>query len=396
MKFRKLGRIALASVASVAAAMGMTACAPSNTIDFLYVTSSARNPGQIDAYLVDSMAGALEELPDGPYPSGGRNPVADATTPNGKYPYVINHDDNTVVDYATGTDGKLYPQRTCNLPGSYPMQLTVNPAGTFLYIVETYAPNYSTNVPGPGALVVMPIGVDGLLGVGGGTCIPVPNGENQFFPLGNNPVGVNVLKNGKYLYVVNENDATIAAYQITASGGVSPLGTYPVGVLPNALASDPTNRFMYVTDGASNQLVGFLIQTDGTLLVMQLPFATDQFPDAVTVEPRGYYLYVANYNSNDISSYDIDLSTGNATQTSGSGTYAVDTGPDCILVEPSEARYVYTTNYLGDTVSGVALNPDTGALSAVENSPFKAQPQPTCEAAITHGNHAISVVQPVP
>ncbi|MGC2398440.1 MAG: 3-carboxymuconate cyclase, partial [Acidobacteriaceae bacterium] len=112
------------------------------------------------------------------------------------------------------------------------------------------------------------------------------------------------------------------------------------------------------------------------------------------VDPRGIYVYVANYNGNDVSAYTIDRATGNATQIAGTTTYSVDTGPTCVLIEPAEARYIYTTNFLGNTVSGLKLNPATGALAGVQNSPFEAAGQPTCSAAIAHGNHAIEVIQP--
>jgi 6-phosphogluconolactonase len=394
MKFSKFGRMVLASVVSLGLGFGLTACGPSNTIDFLYVTSSKANPGQINVYKVDSQAGALIPIPDSPYPSGGRNPVADVASANGKNLYVINHDDNTVVEFAIGTDGKLYPQQTCNMPGSYPMQLAINKAGTYLYIVETYQPNYSTNIPGPGALVVFPVNANGQLGATSSLCTPIANGNNAFFPLGNNPVAVNVTANNSYVYAVNETDATISAFQVGSSGALTLINTYPVGVAPNAIASDPTSMFLYVTDGAANQMIGFLIQLNGSLINMQTPFKTDILPDAVEVDPRGIYVYVANYNANDVSAYTIDRANGNATQISGSTTYAVDTGPLCILIEPSEGRYVYTANFLGNTVSGLYLNPATGALSAVQNTPFKAAAQPTCSAAITHGNHAIEIVQP--
>ena len=394
MKFSKVGRIALASVVTLGLGFGVTACGPSNTIDFLYVTSSKQNPGQINVYKVDSEAGALIQITDSPYSSGGRNPVADVTSPNGKNLYVVNHDDNTVVEFAIGTDGKLYPQQTCNMPGSYPTQMAVNKAGTYLYIVETYQPNYSTSIPGPGALVVFPINANGQLGATGSLCTPVANGTSAFFPLGNNPTGVNVLASGGYVYAVNQSDATLSAFQVGSSGALTLIGTYPVGVAPNALASDPTNKFLYVTDGAANQMIGFLIQINGTLVNMQTPFKTDNLPNSVQVDPRGIYVYVANYNANDVSAYTIDRGTGNATQISGTAAYAVDAGPICVLIEPAEARYVYTANFLGNTVSGLALNPATGALSAVQNTPFKAQGQPTCSAAITHGNHSVEVVQP--
>jgi 6-phosphogluconolactonase len=221
MKLSKFGRIALLSLASLGVGFGVTACGPSNTIDFLYVTGSKQNPGQISVFKVDSEAGNLHQIPDSPYGSGGRNPVADVTSPNGKNLYVINHDDNTIVEFAIGTDGKLYPQQTCNLPGSFPMQLAVNPAGTYLYVVETYQPNFSTSIPGPGALVVFPLNANGQLGATSSLCQPVSNGTSTFFPLGNNPVAANVLANGNFVYAVNQNDRTIAAFQVGSDGSLT-------------------------------------------------------------------------------------------------------------------------------------------------------------------------------
>jgi 6-phosphogluconolactonase (cycloisomerase 2 family) len=390
MKLSKSGRIALASVVSLGLGFGATACGPSNTIDFLYVTASQQNPGQISVYKVDSEAGILYQITDSPYGSGGRNPVADVASPNGKNLYVVNHDDNTVVEFAIGTDGKLYPQQTCNLPGSYPSQLAVNKAGTYLYIVETYQPNFSLSIPGPGALVVFPINANGQLGATSSLCQPVPNGTNAYFALGNNPTSVNVLANGNFVYAVNESDATIAAFQVGSDGGLSSIGLFKVGTNPNALASDPAGKFLYVTDGATNQMYGFQVQSNGSLVMMAKPFQTDNLPIAVAVDPRGIYVYVANFNANDVSAYSIDPSTGNATPLAGSSIYAVGNGPLCLLIEPSEGRYIYTANFLSNTVSGLALNPASGGLSAVQNTPFGAAQQPTCTAAITHGNHTVS------
>jgi len=394
MKFSRIGRTALASVVSLGLGFGVIACGPSNTIDFIYVTSSKATPGQINVFRVDSEAGALIPIPGSPYPSGGNNPVADVTSPNNQNLYVVNHDTNSVVTFTIATDGSLSQQQSCPTPGGSPIQLAINKAGTYLYVVETYQPNHSATNPGPGALVVFPINANGQLGATGSSCTPVSNGANSFFAVGNNPVGVNVTANNTYVYVTNENDATLSAFQVNSGSVLSSIGTYTVGVAPNALASDPTSKFLYVTDGAANQMIGFLIQINGTLIAMQTPFKTDILPDSVQVDPRGIYVYVANYNANDVSAYTIDRANGNATQISGAGTYSVDTGPTCILIEPAEARFVYTTNFLGNTVSGLSLNPATGALAAVQNTPFKATGQPTCSAAITHGNHAIEVIEP--
>ena len=85
MKFSKLGRIALASVVTLGLGFGVTACGPSNTIDFLYVTSSQQNPGQINVYKVDSEAGALIPIPDLASVSGARHTewIPDGIAPTG-------------------------------------------------------------------------------------------------------------------------------------------------------------------------------------------------------------------------------------------------------------------------------------------------------------------------
>src|ERR1700684_2543728 len=176
MTFSKFGRIALASVVSLGLGFGAIACGPSNTIDFVYVTSSKQNPGQITVYRVDSEAGALIPIPTSPYSSGGANPVADVTSPNGKNLYVVNHDSNAVVVFAISTDGSLSQQQSCTTPGTFPTQLAINTAGTYLYVVETYQPGFSANKPGPGALVVFPINANGQLGATATPCQPVANG----------------------------------------------------------------------------------------------------------------------------------------------------------------------------------------------------------------------------
>src|ERR1700691_128759 len=157
MKLSKFGRIALASVVTLGLGFGVTACGPPNTIDFLYVTSSKNNPGQINVYKVDSQAGALIPIANSPYSSGGQNPLADVTSANGKNLYVVNHDSNSVVVFAISTDGSPSQQQSCATPGTFPTHLAINTAGTYLDVVATYQPSYNANTPGPGALVVFPI-----------------------------------------------------------------------------------------------------------------------------------------------------------------------------------------------------------------------------------------------
>ena len=416
MKLRKSGRVLLATAASFGIGLGLTSCSPSNTVDYVFVTASKNNPGQISVYRVDSESGALTQIPDSPYPSGGRNPVAAVTSPNGNNLFVLNHDDNSIVQFAIGTDGKLYPQQTCNTPGAEPVALTINTAGTFLFVVDFFSPEtpggpvYSSANPGPGDLVVYP--VDPTSGsLGGGNCTPVTqtyidaNNATQtttYVPVGFTPTGVNVLANGNSVFVAAQNAlptgvntlGEVDAFNVS-SGVLSNVTKYPTGTAPSAIASDPTSRFLYVTDSRQNQLITYTILSTGILNPsLNPPVKTDTFPVAVTVDPRGQYIYVANYNAADISAFAINQSTGTPSAVAGATSYATGAGPSCVLIEPALGRFIYTANFIDNTVSGLELNPNTGTLTANQNSPYLAAGQPTCAAAIPHGNHSTQSTSP--
>jgi 6-phosphogluconolactonase len=93
-------------------------------VDFVFVTSSKaagpNNYGEIDVFEVNSESGFMRQIPTSPFPSGGRNPVAEAVSTDNTNLYVVNQDDNTIVQFVIGNDGKLYPQNTVNTPGSSP------------------------------------------------------------------------------------------------------------------------------------------------------------------------------------------------------------------------------------------------------------------------------------
>jgi 6-phosphogluconolactonase len=399
MKFRKSGQALLAAAVSIGIGLGITSCGESNTIDYLFVTASKNNPGQIAVYRVDQESGALTQIPDSPYNFPGRNPVAEVTSPNGSSLYVAYHDDNTIVQHNIGTDGKLYPANTITPPGTEPVALGINAAGTFLFVVQTFQTGFSDSQPGPGALVVYPINADGTLGT------PVNNGNLPYWPLQFNPSSVNLPVKDNFVYVVNTNTAsqagTISAFQLNPTSGaltvindpVTGGNVFPAGVSPTASASDPTSRYLYVTDTATNQLIAYGIQSTGVITPVQNgPFKTDVFPDAVTVDFTGQYIYVANYNSNDISAYTINQGTG-APSSLATNTFPTKTGPTCVLIEPAFGRYLYTSNFLDSSITGYQLNPNSGLLTGTENNPYPTAGQPTCTAAVTHGNHASQHVQ---
>jgi 6-phosphogluconolactonase (cycloisomerase 2 family) len=243
----------------------------------------------------------------------------------------------------------------------------------------------------------------------------VTNGSLPYWPVEFAPTSVNVSANGSFVYVANANtnnntattkQGTMLGFSV-GSGGVLTALANPnpgttltaselayAGVQPSASASDPTSRFLYVTDAASNEMYAYTIGANGALTALTNgPFATGVFPDGITIDPSGTYIYVSNYNSNTISPYQIAQSTGAPSALAGAASYPTKTGPMCILIEPAFGRFLFTANFLDSSVTGYQLSPNTGALTGTENSPYPAAGQPTCAAAVSHGNHPGEHVQ---
>ena len=85
MKLNKSSQLLLVSAVSLLVASVLTACG-TLTVDFVYVTSAkAAGPnsyGEVDVFEVNSESGFMRPIKTSPFPSGGRNPVAEAVSPD--------------------------------------------------------------------------------------------------------------------------------------------------------------------------------------------------------------------------------------------------------------------------------------------------------------------------
>ncbi len=66
-------------------------------------------------------------------------------------------DDNNIVQFVIGNDGKLYPYNTVNTPGVFPLAIAANASN--LVVVDTYQPlpTCSTAAPCSGSIAVFPL-----------------------------------------------------------------------------------------------------------------------------------------------------------------------------------------------------------------------------------------------
>jgi len=416
MKFSKPRQLVLVIAVGLLAAAYLTACA-TRTIDFVYVVSSAptvTGNGQIQPFAVDSMSGALRNAAPS-VSSGGPNPIAEVVSPDYNHLYVANQGNSTIVHFAVNSDSSLTAKDTLTLSteGNTPVALAVNTAGTLLYVLSAYQPGCNSPNNCSGALSVYPL-TNGNIGS------PVANGSLNYWPLALSsypsdmlvPTGIAVLADGSAVYVTaydqstktitNGNSALSSANPgyifsfATGSAGTLAAGLpFNAGVKPSAVAADPGSRFVYVTDFSSNEMIGYQVASPQVLNFMHNgPFKTGDEPSSIVIDPRGFYIYITNSLDNTLSAFAVSSNdNGNPTAISVKGNSITDTEPLAITIEPALGRFVYTANFVGNSVSGFRLNPDSGILSDNQASPYPCDSAPTAIVSIPHGNHSVQIIR---
>lgn len=389
----------MASIVSLAMGIGMTACSRTYTVGYVYMTTAKADPGLINGYEVDYQSGTLVPLADSPIPSGGRNPITLVAAPNGKFLYVLNHDDSNVVAFAIGTDGKLFAQSTYNLgvgsnPASlpsFPTAASIDPAGKFLYITFSFQGGYTTGLPGPGGVVIFPINADNSLGT--------PTTVN----VGRNPVGITATGANHFVYVIDQDSATslnLLAFSANGTtGALTPLPGvainpgnvastgFAAGIRPSGIIEDASSQHLYIADQATSTILSYSIAANG--IPSQFSTVnTDAGPAGLTIDITGKYLYVANSTAGTIGGYTFGAN-GQPILSTVAGSVQAGTGPTCITTigvpnnaTPSHAIYLYASNSLSNTVTGEQLDPTNGSLKQIQNTPFSGSTLPTCLVSV--------------
>jgi 6-phosphogluconolactonase (cycloisomerase 2 family) len=376
---------------------------------FLFVPNS--NANSISAYAIDAASGTLKHVAGSPFPTPA-GPSSLVFDPSGKFAY-ITHLSNNQTDLGSitgwkldGATGTLSPLATNPVASGVARQyIALHPNGKFAYVanspsgISAYAIAGSTT----GALSVL---------------------DDAPAPTGSAPNAVAISPSGKFAYIANSGSNSVSAYTIAAaSGGLTPVASspYPSGTNPSsypfAVAVDPGERFVYVTNLQSNNISAYVIDAQSGALtpVAGSPFPAD-FPHSVAIDPQGKYAYVVTNKS--ISAYMIDPVSGALAPIAGSpfttlpytdvpysaavdpsGHYLylgsahgvfgfnVDAATGVLtpmflssaaigsfdnIVIDSSGRFVYATNYADTGVSAFTIDAATGALTLVAGSPIPA------------------------
>ncbi|MGD0444027.1 MAG: hypothetical protein ABSA39_08835 [Edaphobacter sp.] len=173
-------------------------------------------------------------------------------TLSGSCVFTLNSDANqTVFPYLVGSSGQLTLTTNSTIVSGAVQATSIIAGGTAVYITDAGPAN--TNSPGQ----ILPFTV------GGSTCSlnTITGGPTANLSPAANPVYTLVDSKNKYLYVANQSstnsttpNSSISAFNILSNGTLQeipdpPNNPYPVGGGPVCMVEDPSNQYLYTSNG---------------------------------------------------------------------------------------------------------------------------------------------------
>ena len=147
---------------------------------------------------------------------------------------------------------------------------------------------------------------------------------------------------GRFLYLLNQTDATLYTYRIEPGVGtlteIETLATLPAHFLGEANAADlhltPDGRFLYASERQTSTLAGFCVDETTGLLAPIGRWPTETTPRGFAIDPRGRFLLSAGLDSNAVSLHAIDALSGALSRT---GSVAAGAMPNWIEIVDLDA-----------------------------------------------------------
>ncbi|RAJ97785.1 6-phosphogluconolactonase [Larkinella arboricola] len=296
---------------------------------YLYsVNEAAANSGGVSSYSIEPKTGKLTMMNQ--QSSHGRGPCHIAVDQTGKLAFVSNYGGGTFTVLPIQNDGRLgaatdtlkyegkgaHPQRQ-DKPHIH--SATVSPNNRFVYVCD--------------------LGTDKVyiyeFDKTSGKVKPAVTPYASVAP-GSGPRHIAIHPTGKYLYLVEEINSSVATFAIDNKTGALTLLQDNVKTLPadftgnNTSAdihTDPKGKFLYQSNRGYDGLAILSIANDGKVTLVGQQPTEGKTPRNFMIDPKGEYAFAANQDTDNIVVYKLDGKTGRLTPT---GTQIKVPAPVCL------------------------------------------------------------------
>ncbi len=286
------------------------------TDDGKHLYAALNNPPRIIPMSRDTTNGQVALLEPTTVPDFPTYLDIDAT---GKYAITASYGPGTVHTFAINPDATLAadPIQTTKTDRTAHASL-IDPTNQFVYIPHT-TPNaiYQFRFDDKTGKItpIQPIVVKG----GGKPNQPAGPRHYTYHPT----LGI--------VYVVNELDSSVSAYQWDKVTGVltrfQSLTTLPANFTQSNTCADihltPDGKFLYASNRGHNSIAAYKLDKDGLMSLIDW-FETEAVPREFAIDTKGQYLYSAGLRSHKLAAYAIDANTGRLSRI---GNYDTPEGP---------------------------------------------------------------------
>ena len=339
-----------------------------------YVYSSSLTSSAVSGSAKNALTGTLAPLSGSPFPARS-NGGPMAIDPQGRFLFIVNPAASTIsmfqIDSNSGTLSevpaspfKIGPTLTPT-PPSNPQSLATEASGKFLYVGYEFG-----SAQGTGEIDQFMIDAANqqLVQVTGTTAESFVRITSGPLAMASDPKGRTLYAYLGFLTSAGLSNAELDAYSIDpGSGNLTPLNTENDIEQARCMALDPQDRFLYSGHGSLDGLFGgYLISpVDGSFsgVIPTLSLGQNEFPEFLVVETSGQYLYVGTNMA--IHIFSINPTSGTLAEVPNSPFPA---NLAAAAVADPIGPFLYTTDDTG--VHGFQIDLQTGLLNELLGSPF--------------------------
>jgi 6-phosphogluconolactonase len=268
--------------------------------------------GAASAYRIDDETGALTFL--NTVASHGTDPCALMVDRSGRCVIVANFASGSVSVLPIAADGSLR-EASCVIQHAGSSVDPRRQKGPHAHAVEIDAANRYVFVPDLGCDSVFIYALDADRGI----LIANPNQPSIETAAGAGPRQLVMHPNGRFAYLINELNSTMAAYAYDAARGrlsaLQTLPTLPDGFTGASSCAEvqvaPSGRFLYGSNRGHDSIVIYALDPErGTMTLVGHQSTLGAIPRNFALSPKGDFVAAANQDSNNVVMFRVDPEKG--------------------------------------------------------------------------------------
>lgn len=319
------GELTLVEAVTLDGPGGPIAMSPDNTT--LYI--AINDPPRIAAYQRETKLGTLTHLGTTPIPARAVYLDIDAT---GRFAITASYGEGQVNTFAIQADRTLIEKPAHSVKTTnHAHACLIDPTNTWVFIPHT----------GPNAIYqfvfdersgrLLPNRPPVVAGGTSGVEASNPQGPRHYTYHPTLPV----------VYVVNELDSSVAAYQLDQRKGTlerfQSLPTLPADFKERNTCADihvtPNGRFLYASNRGHDSIAAYEIHPESGMMRFIGRYETEPVPREFEIDLTGRYLFSAGQRSGKLAAYTINPDTGALTRI---GTYDTPENPLWVTAVPKD------------------------------------------------------------